>query len=97
VSNYADGSVSRINPETNKVVATIALPTGGPQGMAFAAGAMWVASSLINVVYRIDPKTNKVTGQIEVGAGPRTPVLAGGQLWLTTFDDHKLTRLELSS
>jgi virginiamycin B lyase len=96
VSNYGDGSVSRIDPKTNEVVATVTLPTGGPQGLAFASGAMWVAASLSDTVYRIDPETNEVTGRIDVGAGPRTPLPVGDQLWLTTFDDHKLSRLELS-
>ena len=38
-----------------------------------------------------------MTGRIEVGAGPRTPLPVDGDLWLTTFDEHKLSRLELSA
>lgn len=41
VANSGDGTVSRIDPRTNHVIATI--PVGHrPQGIAIAAGAVWV-------------------------------------------------------
>ena len=41
VANTADGTVSRIDPQTNKVVKTITVG-GSPQAIAFAAGKVWV-------------------------------------------------------
>jgi YVTN family beta-propeller protein len=41
VANSGDGSVSRIDPRTNAVTATVAVGHR-PQGIAIAAGAVWV-------------------------------------------------------
>src|SRR4051812_42413274 len=58
VANRADGSVLRIDPGTNKVLASI--PAGRePYGIAVGAGSVWVANRGDGTVVRIDPGTNK--------------------------------------
>jgi YVTN family beta-propeller protein len=42
VANSRDGTVSRIDPESNKVIATIHIGNN-PQGIAVGAGAVWVS------------------------------------------------------
>jgi YVTN family beta-propeller protein len=42
VTNQAEGTVSRIDPRTNKIVKTIRLGFN-PHGVAVAGGAIWVA------------------------------------------------------
>jgi YVTN family beta-propeller protein len=42
VANSGDGTVSRIDPETNAVVATITIG-GTPVGIAFGGETVWVA------------------------------------------------------
>jgi YVTN family beta-propeller protein len=59
-------SLSRIDPATNKVVATIPLgPTSeccsDHMGVSVAGGAVWVVVPQGNVVVRIDPATNEKT------------------------------------
>jgi YVTN family beta-propeller protein len=64
ILNQGDGTVSRINPASNKVVATIALETPGNGGdIAIGAGAVWV-TNLGTPLSRIDPATNQVTAQL---------------------------------
>ena len=41
VANRLDGTVSRIDPEANEVVATIAVGNA-PSGLAFADGQIWL-------------------------------------------------------
>ena len=64
----ANGTVSRIDPASDQVVATIGLPGPGrrPEAIAAGAGLVWVAAST-GVVWRIDPTRNQVVGSIDTG------------------------------
>ena len=60
----ADGSVLRIDPLTNRIVAEV--PTSGPtfrNRIAATSDAVWVGSTTQNVVERIDPSTNAVSAR----------------------------------
>jgi virginiamycin B lyase len=88
-----DGSLSRIDPVTNELVATI--PVGrGPSGLAVGAGAVWVTSSRDGTVARIDPASNRLT----IVPVPRCcgGGLAAGEraLWAANRLDGTLVRLD---
>ncbi len=80
-SNIFGGSVSRIDPNTNRVVATIPVwPTNvctpspstscsAPAGIAITPGAVWVVLHHEWTVVRIDPATNTVVATIPIGSG----------------------------
>jgi YVTN family beta-propeller protein len=75
-------AVTRIDPATNTVIATI--PTGRPVGyIAAGGGAVFVASSLTDTLLRIDPATNSIVATFSSGglmpAGMR---VADGYLWV---------------
>ena len=81
VANSLDGTVSRIDPQTNRVTATI--PVGdGPAAIAVGAGGVWVANEFAGTVARIDPATDTVTRTITVGNRPRGVAIAGGLVWV---------------
>ncbi len=68
-ANEHSGSVSRIDPETNRVVATIKLEapsSNGPLAVAAAAGTIWVSVPNLDQIVRIDLATNAVTVRIHV-------------------------------
>jgi YVTN family beta-propeller protein len=75
VANAGAPSVSRIDPVTNRVVATIPI---GPKraccsehiGMTAVAGAVWAAVPNGNTIVRIDPATNTVLATVQVPSGP---------------------------
>ena len=81
-SNVNSGSVTRIDPATNRVVATIRVwPTNfcgpdpstscsGPTAIAFTPGAVWVILHHEWAVVRIDPATNSVVATVSLGSGP---------------------------
>jgi Domain of unknown function (DUF5074) len=77
------GTVSRLDPRTNEVVATIETPgTEDYSRVAVGEGAVWVTADG-GRVYRIDPVTNAVVATIPVG-GPIMGVSAGdGSVWVT--------------
>jgi YVTN family beta-propeller protein len=70
------GTVSRIDPETNAVVATIRVGHE-PSGIAVGDGAIWVVNRTDFTVSRIDPGTNRVIATIPIGNRP-TGIAAGG-------------------
>jgi YVTN family beta-propeller protein len=69
--------ISRIDPATDSVTATI--PVGGtgsgPDGVAVGAGAVWVPVAVPGALWGIDPGTNKVTSKISLD-GPLRGTIA---------------------
>ena len=61
--NQGDGSISRVDVATNKVVATIQAGLSGRGGeIAVGEGSVWVTLFEFPIT-RIDPSTNKVAQQ----------------------------------
>ncbi len=77
------GAVSRLDPRTSEVVATIETPgTEDFSRVAVGEGAVWVTADG-GKVYRIDPATNAVVATIPV-VGPIMGVWAeDGSVWVT--------------
>ena len=77
------GSVQRIDPATNQVVATIPV---GPTPRFLAAGerGVWTLNQGDGTVSRVDPKTNMVTATIAVGVpgGGGDIDAGGGAVWV---------------
>ena len=104
VSNFDDATVSRVDPRTNDVIATIPVGTPGGQGsgyMAVAADSLWVANTADGNLYRIDPRDN-VSEPIDIDAEPLTEffdLFVGdglGSVWVRT-DDHAVSRIDPES
>ncbi len=53
-------SLQRIDPKTNKLVATIGGVGSNPSAIAAGAGSVWVGSQDDGTVSRVDPKTNAI-------------------------------------
>jgi hypothetical protein len=82
-------TVTRIDPQTNRVVAAIPLPQHGSDGPLVAgAGALWLRQG--RSIVRIDPQRNRLVGTVP--AGPRGGGLladlavGGGAVWLPSYD-----------
>jgi YVTN family beta-propeller protein len=76
------GTVTRIDPAMNAVVATI--PVGhDPFGIAFGAGAIWVANRTDFTVSRIDPRSNRVVATIRIGNRPQGIAAGGDAVWVS--------------
>ncbi|MDQ1467774.1 MAG: virginiamycin lyase [Actinomycetota bacterium] len=87
VDDTGTEAVTRIDPMTNRVTATISMHGSefDPDGIAFLGGRLWVVRPVPNDVSRgdvvvIDPATNRIAHQVRI---PRTfDVLAGSDaLW----------------
>ena len=68
-----DGTVSRLDPESDTVAATVSTSTE-PRGVAVGAGAVWVAGVTDGSLLRIDPATDDVGGNLDsLGLGNIDP------------------------
>ena len=87
-----DGTISRLDAETGKLVATIdvdaATVAAGKEGVWFVP---WDRPS----VKRIDPRTNRVTQTIPIGANSLPTIAVGaGSVWATAENEGLVFRIE---
>jgi YVTN family beta-propeller protein len=86
ISHYPDNVITRIDPNTNKVIEQVKVGKNPCAGLASGAGSLWVPNCGDQTVSRIDLKTGKVTatfslpipdseGGIAFGAGSAWAVI----------------------
>ncbi|MEP7127709.1 MAG: hypothetical protein ABI729_02525 [Chitinophagales bacterium] len=87
--NQGDGTVTRINPETNTAVRTIEVGAKGSGGdIATGAGKVWVRATKV-LLSSIDPATNKVASVYGPPSGSgAVRVTANNLVWLSAHDVH---------
>ena len=91
--NRRNGVIRRIDPTSDRVVATI--PVGRwPSNIEFGLDSVWVTLNLPRVqptgdVIRIDPATNQVVARIRVDGGwPRDIAIGEGAVWVYGHSRH---------
>jgi DNA-binding beta-propeller fold protein YncE len=85
VLNQSDGTVSHIDPTTNKVVATIRANVPGEGGcIAPGEGSVWVTMPGMPVL-TIDPGSNRITASY-TGVGGDCIGTGFGSVWLSNHD-----------
>lgn len=95
VGGHRNGAVHRIDPRTERVVATIEIPDTLCGEFAFGSGAVWAMNCQqggVSWIYRLDPQTNRVTAR-RTGV---SPVIADGSLWIVD-DEAAVLRIEPES
>ncbi len=78
IGNHHNGSVSRIDPKTDRIVQTITVGPaggGGPLGLTPVAGGFWVGFGDTAAVVRVDTKLGKVVATVPLPDG-NTNVIA---------------------
>jgi streptogramin lyase len=85
--NHDAGTLSRIDPATGTVVATIPIPGVGPHGVVTTPGAVWVATEgppdKPGSIVRIDPATNSIVSTIGLPGnfGAEDLAAGAGSVW----------------
>jgi len=75
------GTVSRVDPATNKVVATIPVGDAAATGeIAAGLGSVWISAPGVPLL-RIDPRTNRAVQRF-TGDGGGAVLVAHGSLWI---------------
>ena len=95
VANKLDNSLSRIDPQTNRVVATIAADDGVAD-VAVARDAVWTGGDRRGVarVVRIDPQTNRLVATVPVTYQPAGLAVTDDAVWVTSFVGGTLWRID---
>jgi len=92
----ADGTVTRIDPRSRRVLATVRAGSGAIT-VAGDQHVVWVADYGAGTVTRIDPASNTVTATVPVGTDPVGLALVGGHLWVANQGDGTLVELDARS
>jgi hypothetical protein len=95
VANESGGTISKINPITKAVVATIT-PGGGftGSGIACCTSYVWVCDSNNNRVLKINPLTNAIETIVAVGVIPLGITYGGGYIWVVNNWDETFTKID---
>ena len=102
VPNTGDGTLARVDPATNAVVARIRYAPARPAGergdffgsATVGHGSVWVASDEHGTVTRINPLTNQVTATIAVGSRPAEVTATADAVWAARFLSGVAVRID---
>jgi virginiamycin B lyase len=95
ITNPAQGEVTRIDPDTGKVLATVAAESSSrPSTIAGGEGAVWVVDGSGGIVSRIDATSNRVTVRIPTENASGVAVDEGG-VWVTSATKGIVTEYDL--
>jgi streptogramin lyase len=92
-----DGTLSRIDPQTRRVLGVPLQLEKGLAGVTTGAGSVWVTSPRRGEVLQVDPTTQEVSGRIEVGGRPGAIVFGGGRLWVADDEGGGVTAINPQS
>jgi hypothetical protein len=86
-------SMVRIDPATNTVVSKITTKASPCGGLALAPDAVWVSSCFDDhFAIRIDPRTNALVAEIDIGGLNGGPILVDGYPWFPVY--NQLVRID---
>jgi YVTN family beta-propeller protein len=85
-----DGTVTRTDLGTGKIVATIPISTAGVYALTATSNppTLWVTAVHDDKVVRIDMRTNMVVATIDVGTHPEDVEAAKGSVWVCNLRDN---------
>jgi streptogramin lyase len=86
-------TLSRVDPDQNKVVSELRLPAGC-NTLTFGEAALWVTCPSENRVLRINPETTLVEKRIEVSAQPAALAIGESSLWVLCLKEGKIERID---
>ena len=86
-------TLSRIDPDQNKVVSELRLPADC-NSLTFGETALWVTCPAENRVLRINPQTTLVEKRIDVSAQPSALAIGESSVWVLCLKDGKVERID---
>lgn len=86
-------TLSRVDPDQNKIVSELRLPAGC-NSLMFGESALWITCPSENRVLRINSETTLVEKRIEVSAQPSALAISEASLWVLCLKDGKIERID---
>ena len=93
IASDATGVVSRVDPDTNEVVAEVHVARA-PASVASGDEALWVTSAEGDLVTRVNPHTNAVVDTAKVGPRPGHVAVGEGGVWTLNRGDGSVSRID---
>jgi virginiamycin B lyase len=94
IPDCAAHTVTRMDPKTFKVSATLAIGAGDvTTGLAATPDSVWMMTDDLVTLSRIDPIQNQVVGEMRLPAGCNDMAFSAGALWVTCPTESKLYRI----
>ncbi len=95
VTDHTAGKLVRVDPRTNKVTASLALP--GADWVTGLRGSLYVSQET-SVVTRVDVDSLRILGHAKVGRNPLgSAVRDGHELWVPCIDSNEIVVLDPST
>jgi streptogramin lyase len=86
-------TLTRLDPDTNAIVAEVRLPAAC-NSVLFAEKDLWVTCPKDNKLLRINALTNLVEKRIDVPAQPIAAAAGESSIWVLSKTDGKITRID---
>ncbi len=96
VANSSDGTVSKIDAQTNRFVSSIQVGNG-PAEITFGDGSIWVANVLDGTVSRIEPGSGRVVNTVRAGRYASGVAFGAGSLWVADESSDTVFRIDPGS
>ena len=93
VASDAKGVIARVDPATNRVVASVKVDPDTSY-LAFGFGALWAVSGTSQAIQKIDPSTNTVVKRKLLGKQPGFLAAGEGAVWVQEQGDGTLARID---
>lgn len=92
VANYADGTITRIDPRTARVSGRAISVGAAPLAIATDRSGVWVATGAGRVLH-IDPQTRRVVGPPIDVKDPAGIAVGDGTVWVTSRTSNAIIRI----
>ena len=96
ISNKPKNSISRLDPKTNTVGATIPVGKAPCAGLAIGFGSVWVPQCSDGTVWRVDMASQKAVAMIPAGIADTEGGIAAGEgsVWMPSDASGVLSRID---
>jgi YVTN family beta-propeller protein len=96
VTSAPKNTVSRLDPQTNRVLAVVTVGSKPCSGLAAGFGSIWVPNCGDKTLSRIDVKTNQVVATLPFGPADSEGGIAtgDGSVWMLTDKKGVLSRID---
>ena len=89
--------VERIDPKTNTITATAAVPEPELANLALGGGYLWASNETKGTVYKADDHSGEIVDTYETGDGARQESYADGTLWVVNQDVGTVTGIDAAT
>ena len=94
LGDAVDPRAWRVDAKRGVATGSVRFPFAIGRGVAAAAGSVWVAGPLDDVLARVDARTLKITDRIDVGRVPMAVAARGRDVWVGNWLDRTLTHID---